>query len=199
MRASSGTMGTTDLPTLESRRRFLSIFANSKARVNVSSLVVTVFTTSTSFITGTGLKKCSPTIRSPRPPAAAIAAIVRLDVFDAKIVCAAHSALSSFQIAFLSSRSSTMASTTMSAGARSATFVVNVSRPSVSVRACSVSFPFSIALASDFSMLARARAADASSTSRTMVLNPFTAATCAMPEPMSPPPSTPTVAIVVIS
>src|SRR5438309_1601970 len=91
-----------------------------------------------------------------------------------------------------------MASTTMSANARSFTIVVNVRRPIVATRASSVSFPFSIAFASDFSMLARARAADGSSTSRTIVLKPFSAATCAIPEPISPPPSTPTVAIVVM-
>src|SRR2546429_6124491 len=64
--------------------------ANPKARLNVSSDVVTVRTTSTSAISGTGLKKCRPTKRSARFVAAAIAAMVRLDVFEAKIVPAPH-------------------------------------------------------------------------------------------------------------
>jgi hypothetical protein len=46
---------------------FPTDLANSKAARKVSSLVRTVRTTSTSFITGTGLKKCSPHTRSGRP------------------------------------------------------------------------------------------------------------------------------------
>src|SRR6267142_2427263 len=59
--------------------------ANAKARLNVSSEVVTVRTTSTSGISGTGLKKCRPTKRSPRFVAAAISAIVRLEVFGDRL------------------------------------------------------------------------------------------------------------------
>src|SRR5207247_5977086 len=65
--------------------------ANANARLKVCSDVVTVRTTSTSAISGTGLKKCSPTKRSARLVAAAISAIVRLDVFDAKTVPAPRS------------------------------------------------------------------------------------------------------------
>src|SRR2546429_7687911 len=65
---------------------FPSDFANAKLRRKVSSDVVTVRTTSTRGIRGTGLKKCRPTKRSARRVAAAIAAIVRLDGLDAKIV-----------------------------------------------------------------------------------------------------------------
>ena len=70
-----------------------SRLAKSYAASKVATLVVTVRTTSTSFISGTGLKKCRPTIRSGRVVAAAIAAIVRLDVFDAKIVCGGQSGI----------------------------------------------------------------------------------------------------------
>src|SRR5260370_29162827 len=65
--------------------------ANARARGKVSSDVVTVRTTSTSGISGTGLKKCSPTKRSPRFVAAAMAAMVRLEVLEAKIVAGPHS------------------------------------------------------------------------------------------------------------
>src|SRR5881396_174639 len=88
--------------------------ANAKARRRVSSDVVTVRTTSTRGISGTGLKKCNPTKRSPRCVAAAIAATVRLDVFDAKMVAGPHRPSSSRQRVFLSSRSSVTASTTIS-------------------------------------------------------------------------------------
>src|SRR2546425_7707096 len=67
-----------------------SDLANAKARRSVSSDVVTVRTTSTRGMSGTGLKKCNPTKRSARFVAAAIAAIVRLDVFDAKMVVGPH-------------------------------------------------------------------------------------------------------------
>src|SRR5207249_3526052 len=49
--------------------------ANANTRLNVCSDVVTVRTTSTSGIRGTGLKKCRPANRSARLVAAAIAAI----------------------------------------------------------------------------------------------------------------------------
>lgn len=65
---------------------FPSPRANFMARSKVSGVVVTVRTTSTSCIRGTGLKKCSPTNRSARLVEAAMAAIVRLEVLEAKIV-----------------------------------------------------------------------------------------------------------------
>src|SRR2546426_797989 len=131
--------------------------ANANARLKVCSDVVMVRTTSTSAISGTGLKKCSPTKRSARFVAPAIPAIVRLDVFEAKIVPAAHKPSSSWKSAFLSARSSMMASITMSTLRRSATTVVNVSRLSAASRSAGWSFPFSTSLASDFSMPARPR------------------------------------------
>src|SRR2546422_316282 len=105
-----------------------SDLAKANARRNVSSDVVTVRTTSTSGISGTGLKKCSPTKRSPRCVAAAMAAIVRLDVLDAKIVSEPHSSSSSRHSAFLSSRSSVTASITMSHPFRSAVAAGKASR-----------------------------------------------------------------------
>src|SRR5439155_18735123 len=99
--------------------------AKANARLTVCSDVVMVRTTSTSAISGTGLKKCSPTKRSARFVAPAISAIVRLDVFEAKIVPAAHKPSSSWKSAFLSARSSVIASITMSTLRRSATTVVN--------------------------------------------------------------------------
>src|SRR2546430_17648618 len=79
--------------------------AKAKARLNVSADVVTVRTTSTSAMSGTGLKKCSPTNRSARLVAPAISAIVRLEVLDAKIVPWPQSASSSLKSAFFSARS----------------------------------------------------------------------------------------------
>src|SRR5881296_3421976 len=169
-----------------------SDLANAKARSKVSAEVVTVRTTSTSGIRGTGLKKCSPTKRSPRFVAAAIAAMVRLDVFEAKMVAGPHRPSSSFQRAFLSSRSSVTASTTMSHGFRSAVVVVKCRRLRVASRSAAETFPFSTNLASDFSIPARALSHTCWDTSRTVVSYPAAAATWAMPLPISPQPSTPT-------
>src|SRR5216110_696145 len=169
-----------------------SDLAKPKVRRNASSDVVTVRTTSTSGISGTGLKKCSPTKRSPRFVAAAIAAMVRLDVFEAKMVAGPHRPSSSFQRAFLSSRSSVTASTTMSHVFRSAVVVVKRRRLRVASRSAAASFPFSTNLASDFSIPARALSQTCWDTSRTVVSYPAAAATWAIPLPMSPQPSTPT-------
>src|SRR5947209_13861454 len=166
--------------------------ANANARWNVSAEVVTVRTTSTSGISGTGLKKWSPTKRSPRFVAAAIAAIVRLDVFEAKMVAGPHRPSSSVHKAFLRSRSSVTASTTMSLASRSAVAVVKRKRWRVESRSATVSFPFSTNLASDFSIPARALSHTCWDTSRTVVWYPAAAATWAMPLPISPQPSTPT-------
>src|SRR3989454_7535550 len=166
--------------------------ANAKARRTVSSEVVTVRTTSTRGISGTGLKKCSPTKRSPRFVAAAIAAIVRLDVFDAKMVAGPHKPSSSFHKAFLRSRSSVTASTTTSHAFRSAVAVVKRKRLKDASRSAAVIFPFSPNFAGDFSIAARALSQTCWDTSRTVVSYPAAAATWAMPLPMRPEPSTPT-------
>src|SRR2546422_3870296 len=172
--------------------------ANAKARRNVSSDVVTARTTSTSCISGTGLKKCRPTKRSARLVAAAMAAMVRLDVLEAKIVCGGQMASSSCHSAFLSSRSSVIASTTMSQPFRSVVAVVKVSRLSAASRSAAASFPFSTNFPSDFSIPPRARSQICCDTSRTIVSRPAVAATCAMPLPIRPHPSTPTRRISVI-
>ena len=143
--------------------------ANANARLNVCSDVVTVRTTSTSAISGTGLKKCRPTNRSARLVAAAISAIVRLEVFEAKMVPGPHSPSSSLNSAFFSARSSVIASITISDGFRSATVVVKVRRLSVASRSAAWSFPFSTNFASDFSMPARPRSSTSLATSRPIV------------------------------
>jgi len=101
--------------------------------------------------------------------AAAISAIVRLEVFEAKMVPGPHSPSSSLNSAFFSPRSSVIASITISAGFRSATVVVKVRRLSVASRSAAWSFPFSTNFASDFSMPARPRSSISFDTSLTIV------------------------------
>ena len=62
--------------------------AKPDARATVSSEVSRPTTTSTSFMTGTGEKKCSPSTRSGRPVAAASPAIGIDEVLEARIVSA---------------------------------------------------------------------------------------------------------------
>ena len=101
-----------------------SFCAKAKVRSNVACEVVTVRTTSTNCIIGTGLKKCNPTYLSGRRLAPAIAAMVSEEVLDANRVWAGQSPSSSFQRVFFTSRSSVTASMTMSHSLRSATLVV---------------------------------------------------------------------------
>ena len=61
-----------------------SDLANAKARSNDSSLVRIVRTTSTSFISGTGLKKCRPTNCFGRAVAIDSSVMVSDEVFEAK-------------------------------------------------------------------------------------------------------------------
>ncbi len=100
-----------------------SDFAKSNAERKTSSLVAMVRTTSTSCITGTGLKKCRPTTRSGRLVAAAMSTIVSELVLLAKIVSGPHSRSSSRKSSCFRSRSSVTASITMSASPRSASSV----------------------------------------------------------------------------
>jgi hypothetical protein len=58
--------------------------ANASARWTVSGELSSPMTTSTSFITGTGEKKCNPSTRSARSVAAASSAIGIDEVFEAR-------------------------------------------------------------------------------------------------------------------
>ena len=66
--------------------------AKAVTAATVASDVARPRTTSTSFMTGTGLKKCRPAKRSGLFVAAAISVIVSDDVFEQKIVSGPHSA-----------------------------------------------------------------------------------------------------------
>ncbi len=102
--------------------------------------------------------------------AAAISVIVRLEVFDAKIVSAGQSSSSFPNISFFTSRSSTTASTTMSTSASSSRVVVSVMRSRIPSRCSPSSFPFSTARARLFWIAARPRFAASSEISRTIVV-----------------------------
>ena len=128
------------------------------------------------------------------PQAAAIAAIVRLDVFDAKIVSGGQTSFSSFHIAFFISRSSTTASMTMSHVAQLRE--LGRERKLRERRVALLGSDLSLLDSFRENLLDAARAtsrSERSETSRTTGLESgLSADTCAMPLPISPPPSTPT-------
>src|ERR1700722_16805546 len=150
-----------------------------------------VRTTSTSFISGTGLKKCRPMKRSGRLVEVRSSVIEIEEVLDAKMASFFAMPSSAAYIFFFSPRFSITASMMMSQSARSCWLVVPFSRART---ACGVSLivPFSPNLASDFSIPAKPLSRYFCSTSSTVTSKPAVAATCAMPEPIRPQPSTPT-------
>ena len=162
----------------------------------VSGLVVRACTISTSGITGAGLKKWSPAKRSGRFVAAAISTMARLEVFEAKIVVAGQRPSRVPNTASFGASSSTTASMTRSQSLRSSSAVVPRIRPRAALAASSVSLPDFTTRASDESTRPNPFSRSASLTSRITVSYPACAHTCAIPEPMSPKPTTPTRLIV---
>src|SRR5437899_2308978 len=91
--------------------------------------VAIVRTTSTSFITGTGLKKCNPTNRCGLFVAVAISVIVNDDVLLAKIVVVGQIASNAEKSSRFAGNCSMIASTITSQSFKSSIFVVPFNRP----------------------------------------------------------------------
>src|SRR3954454_18301904 len=133
----------------------LPSFSHSALAVSVtSSAVLTVLTTSTSFMTGAGLKKCIPTTSCERPVSLASEMTGSDEVVVARIAPGLQISSRFSNSTVLTLRSSATASTTRSTSARSSTDVEPVSRDSTWSRAESSSLPRWIALSSDFSIRA---------------------------------------------
>ena len=73
--------------TLQSTVVFPMALPKSTKELNVSSLVCGPRTTSSNFITGTGLKKCKPPNLSCLLVALAMSRIVKDEVLEVKITC----------------------------------------------------------------------------------------------------------------
>src|SRR5579864_9548157 len=155
-----------------------------------------VRTTSTNFISGTGLKKCSPINRSGRLTAVKSSVTEIDEVFEAKIASFFTIPSIDAYIFFFSSTFSMMASITMSQSASSDLLVVPRSRARAASFCCPVIPPFSTGrsahFARDFSIPANPLSRNLCSTSSTVTSNPAIAQTCAMPDPINPQPRTPT-------
>src|SRR5918996_190719 len=159
--------------------------ARSTTAATVSSEVAGVRTTSTSAMTGTGLKKCMPITRSGRPVTPASEAIGIEDVLDASTAPGGTILPARRKISCFTPASSTTASTSRSAGARSSTASTRISTSSGSCGA-----PFSASRSRLRRIVARpfSTAPGAGSCSRTR--RPEAAITWAIPPPIWPAPTT---------
>ncbi len=162
-------------------------------RATASGEVSTEETTSTSFIAGAGLKKCSPSTRSGNRDSAARRVTDRALVPVARIASGRTTSSSSRKSRCLISYDSGTTSTTRSASAAAWRSVKTRKRARASVRSLSVRRPLATARAVEFSSAVTARAACASLTSMPTTSRPARASTSAMPVPMVPRPTTATV------
>ena len=170
--------------SLQTTGVFPIFVTNSRSVPMVSSLVVSPLTISTSFMITGGLKKWSPAKRSGRVVAAAISTIVRLEVFEQKIVVGGQAASSSAKTFFFGPISSTMASMTRSRSRKSASESVPRIRPRAAFASASLARPLFTSRASEPSTRWKPLSMKAWSTSRTSVSRPACAHTCAIPEPI---------------
>src|SRR2546425_228044 len=165
---------------------------HSVAAFTAVSSVRMVRTTSTSFMSGTGLKKCSPSTCPERRVAAAMAVTLQEDVVLATVAGGGQTRSSLAKVSFFSCWFSVIASTTRSQSLRSSRRVVPLSRPSVSSFPLASSLPLATRPSRVLRRLPRPRCSSSSFASTTVVRKPAWAATCAIPEPMRPHPRTPT-------
>ena len=166
------------------------------ARANTSAAICGAVcrpdTTSTSFISGTGLKKCMPTRRSGWRRPCAMAVIDMDEVLLANTQSAPTMPSNCSHKARLASTCSTMASTTsvlLAASCKLATGVMRASRPATAA-ACIL--PLATKAPRLACSLSSAPWAAPSRMSYSHTGCPACAATCAIPAPMMPAPTTST-------
>src|SRR5262245_20463698 len=169
-----------------------TVRTHSVAVFTASSSVRIVRATSTSFISGTGLKKWSPSTWPGRLVAAAIAVTLHDEVLVASRVGGGQMRSSLANVSFLSAWFSVIASTTRSQPLRSSKRGV----PAMRARMSSLAFASSLPRAASPSSVSRSRPrpffTSPSLASPKSTEKPAWAATCTMPEPMRPHPMTPT-------
>jgi hypothetical protein len=166
--------------------------ASSISWRTVSSAVSGPRTTSTRLMSGTGLKKCRPAMRSRRRHGRAIAAMRSEDVFDAMMQSSPTMSSSSRKIFRLSARSSNTASMTTLHSARSCRLSATVTRPRMASTASPASRPFSTLRARYLNTWSMPACAAPPLASCTTTLMPPCSATWAIPCPMAPAPTMPT-------
>ena len=167
--------------------------ASSKIASATARPVRSPDTTSTSFISGTGLKKCMPTRRPGCFSSRASAVIDSDEVFDASTASGAMMASSSRSRPCLTPRFSTMASTTRPASASSDIAPAGTMRAIAASAAAASSLPLVTRPSRVAFSLSRASRAAPSRASYRYTRCPACAATCTMPAPIVPAPITATV------
>mmetsp|Transcript_31304 Transcript_31304/g.101938 ORF Transcript_31304/g.101938 Transcript_31304/m.101938 type:complete len:222 (+) Transcript_31304:133-798(+) len=166
-----------------------SRLANAKVASNTSPRVLSVRTTSTSFISCTGLKKCSPTNWSSRLVDTAISPIGSDDVLEANTVFASHTPSSSENSLCFVSMFSTIASTTRSQSRSADSSDEPWMRPSVAFTSASTSASlipvfaafFVMSFCTDLLIAASPLSTAAGATSTATTSSPCSAACCAIP------------------
>ena len=146
-------------------------------------------------MSGTGLKKCSPTNCFGRAVAIESSVMVSDEVFDAKIASFFTIRRAPRTSRFLTSAFSMMASMTMSQSARSSSFTVPRRQAKAASRCRELFRPYPRAVRQISQATSEWRQILCRETSGRLRERHFEtslAATCAMPEPMRPQPRTPT-------
>ena len=151
-------------------------------------------TTSTSFMIGAGLKKCMPQVRAGCPIRSPSSETESDDVLVAMMADSGKTSIAGVMAATLMSRSSTMASMKRSQLLRS-TMTDAWSRCMSALPCSQVIRPLATLRSIRFPIPVMAAVAVAGSTSMSRTSQPAVAATCAIPAPMAPAPSIPTVGI----
>ena len=149
-------------------------------------------TSSTSGRTGTGLKKCMPSTRPGCLVPAPSFMIGTDEVFEARNFASGSSSSSRLNTSRLSCSFSTTASIAASEPSMSSNVEVTTRCSRAAAWPASSNLPERTARASDRSIAARDRSARSSSASTTVTSTPDRAQTSAIPDPIRPPPITPT-------
>jgi hypothetical protein len=147
---------------------------------------------STSFISGTGLKKCIPATLWRFSQARAIDEIGIEEVLEAMMQSGETTASTCAKSDRFTSRSSKIASITTSQSARAETSPASSSSLAAWATSCSGNWPRSASRFNRPSIAVRAASTAPGLASMRIVRAPLCTETCAMPCPMAPAPITPT-------
>ena len=153
--------------------------------------------TSSSCITGTGLKKCIPTTCAGRRVAAASEVIDIELVFEARIASRGRSSSRRRNSSRFTATSSTTASTARSTRAQSSRPDAARTRDSAAARSGAPSFPFSTSFPRVTASFSTERRASSGVASARTTCIPAWAATWAIPLPIWPAPTTASVSIAI--
>jgi hypothetical protein len=172
---------------------FSNLRASAMTSSTTSGSVTTVLITSTNSCTGAGLKKCMPTTRRGRWVATEISVTDNDEVLVARMASSRTTLSSAEKISRFSSSRSITASITRSQSASASISVAKVTRSNSACWSSGASLPRFTARSVECWMCPRPRSTACSSRSTPTTLSPCRANTSAIPAPIVPSPTTPTV------